>query len=313
MHLISFVGTTDGLLASEGKGPIITAVRELKPTEVTLIVTEGDNDRNDYQAFAGIVKKAIIDVSASVKVRRVTMDLADPTDHNDIYPKLRSIVTTIAETSTELVGAISSGTPSMQVCWILLAESGEAPIKLIRTVDPQLSKRTVRDVSLGVGLPRIHALEQENSDLQSIAIPHVTVHVQRGVIIIGETILNLSPRMFTYYRYFLERSLKSASANAMLVVRGVYVGSDFASKIVAFHYESFPEKEDVDIHTMKTKDLDIEASVFRSTISKLNKRITECIRDPRINRYFIVKAEGPKSARQYFLSLPPSKITISKR
>ncbi len=314
MHLISFVGTTDGQLAPEGKGPILTAVAELRPSDVTLIVTEGDNDRIDYQAYAGAVKKAISSIAPNVKVRRVTMDLDDPTDHNDIYPKLRSIIAKIAESDQSLIGAISSGTPSMQVCWILLAESGEAKIRLVRTVDPKLSKKTVRDVVLGVGLPRIQALESENLDLQSIAIPQVTMHVKKGVLTIGDEIINLSPRMFAYYRYFLERAIKSLkSAEAMFVVRGVFVGGDFAKQIIAFSEESFPEKEDEDLHNMKAKNLDFETSVFRSTISKMNKRIMDAVPDPRIHRYLIVRAEGPKSARQYFVTIPPAKISITKR
>lgn len=314
MHLISFVGTTDGQLAPERKGPILTAVSELRPAEVTLIVTEGDNDRIDYQAYAGAVKKAIASMNPDIKVRRVTMDLNDPADHNDIYPKLRAIVSKVSESGQPLVAAISSGTPSMQVCWILLAESGEATIKLIRTVDPALSKKTIRDVKLGIGLPRIQALEEENSDLQAIAIPPVTLYIRKGILMIGKEIVNLSPRMFTYYRYFLERSIKSQnSADAMLEVRGVFVGGDFSTRIVAYHEESFPEKEDEDIHMMSKKNLDFESSVFRSTISKLNKRITDTVKDPRVHRYLVVRAEGPKSARQYFVTLPPSKISIVKR
>lgn len=312
MHLLSFVGTTDGQLAPEGKGPILTAVSALKPSAVTLIVTEGDSDRHDYQTGASAVKKAIAKIKPEIIVRRVTMDLNDPTDHNDIYPKLREIVTNTAAKADMLVAAISSGTPSMQVCWILLAESGEAAIRLVRTIDPSFTKQTCRDVKLGIGLPRIVALEEENAELQEIALPQVTMNVSKGIVKIGDITVDFAPRMFTYYRYFLELAKDAKTADdAMLPVRGAFVITDFSKKIVAFHEKSFPHVlDEIKQGLKKNSEFEILSTVFRSTISKLNARVVKAVKDPRLHRYLTIVHSGPKSARQYGIKLPAAKISI---
>lgn len=314
MHLISFLGTTDGILAPDGKGPIMTAVNKLQPDSVTLIVTENATSEMDYVVMFRDVKKAISKVASDMPVHRVLMELKDPTDHNEIYPKLRDVVSGVTETHGDVTAAITSGTPAMQVCWILLAESKEAPIKLVRTSAPRHGKKTLHNVILGVGLPRVRALEEENANLVEIAVPDVSLSVAKGLLSFEDEIASLSPRMFEYYRYFLEKAKKSQSAaGSMLEVRGVYVGGNFASKIIEFHEESFPEKEDEEIYKMKKGDLDIQSTVFRSTLSKLNKRICEVVPDERINCYLTVKGVGPKSARQYYVPLTASKITISRR
>ncbi len=312
MHLISFLGTADGLLASDYKGPILTAVTNLKPDSITLIVTENATSDADYVLMFRDVKKAIGFVAPEVTVKRVIMELQDPTDHNEIYPKLRKVLAGVTAAHSNVTAAISSGTPAMQVCWILLAESQEANIKLVRTTDPRHGKKTIHPVKLAVGLPRIQTLELENSHLVEVAIPSVVLNVAKGIVTIGDHIAMLSPRMFEYYRYFLEMK-KSAGGNTdtMLKVRGAFVGGDFSKKIVEYHEESFPQKEDEEISKLKKHgNLDIESTVFRSTISKLNKRICEIMPDSRISFYLTVQAVGPKSARQYFVRIPASKISI---
>ncbi|GMV52644.1 MAG: hypothetical protein D8M52_04770 [Chlorobi bacterium] len=311
MHLVSFVGTTDGLLAHEGRGPILTAVRELNPESVTLLVTEGRNDRYDYHDFAKKVKYAILAIKPNISVSRETMELDDPTDHNDIYPKLRSLLSRIQERYSDVTAAISSGTPSMQVCWILLAEGELKTLRLVRTIEPSLSQNTVRPVRLGVGLPRIESLEQETRVLQEIALPLITLNVRKGLLLVGDSLVHLSPRMFTYYRYFLELLVTAKTQHdAMFEVRGVFVGSDFAATIVEYHHASFPESEDVEIARIEKTGRDIESSVFRSTVSKLNQRIYRDVQDTRIHKYLRVNADGPKSSRLYFINYPVSRVTI---
>lgn len=222
-HLISFVGTTDIHLAPEGKGPILTAIRELKPKSVTLIVTEAKSGaskkRTTFMEESSKVVSAIEGAFPKVHVQRWPMSLLDPTDHNEIYPKLRSIAREIVNEFPEVAVAISSGTPSMQVCWILLAESGEVALKLFRTSDPDISNHVIRPVKLEVGLPRIIGLEQQNqklalrtSSLEKAAFKQIRVSVPNGTIHIGDVELNLSRRQYTYYRYFLTQAAEGTTS-----------------------------------------------------------------------------------------------------
>lgn len=316
MHLLSFVGTADGQLASQGAGPIITAVRELKPSLVTLIVTEGPGIEQDYVAMSTAVKKAIAEVHPGVSVARRFMELNDPTDHNEIYHQLRDLTRSLTKKHPDMVAAISSGTPSMQVCWILLAESGDAPISLVRTSEPRFGRPPVQPVRLDVGLPRIQAmaaLEREHAELLSIAIPTVTVNVQRGLVLFNDQIVPLSPRMFSYYRFFLEKARQQKGSRFYLEVRGVFVSGSFTKAIVDYHNESFPEKEDIEIVRLQKGAYEIQASAFRSTVTKLNDRIREHVPDQRIHQHLMIQAVGPKSARQYFVALPPDNIAIKTR
>lgn len=313
MHLLTFVGTADGLLAPQGTGPILSAVRALTPESVTLIVTEGAGVEHDYVAVSTSVKKAIAAINPEIHVSRRFLELHDPTDHNEIYYPLRDLTQSLARKHPQITAAISSGTPSMQVCWILLAESGEAPLRLVRTVEPRFGEPLVRPVQLGVGLPRVQALEAlelAHAELQRLAIPTVTVDVPRGLVLLDEDIVHLSPRMFTYYRYFLERAKRRKRGPDYLEVRGVFVGGDFATKIVEYHNASFPEKEDLEIARLQKGDYDIQATAFRSTITKLNDRIRQHISDERLHRYFLIEVAGPKSSRQYHVALTPDQITI---
>ncbi len=316
MHLLSFVGTADGHLAPEGSGPILTAVRELAPTSVTLIVTEGNGIEHDYAAMSTLVKKAILQVNPEISVGRRFIELTDPTDHNEIYYQLRDLTQALAKRHPKMTAAISSGTPSMQVCWILLAESGEAPLSLVRTAEPRFGRPPVQPVRLDVGLPRIQAmarLEQENAALLDLAIPTVTVHVQRGLVLFNDEIIPLSPRMFSYYRYFLERARQARRSPAYLEVRGVFVSGSFTQAIVEYHTESFPEKEDLEIARLQKGLYEIQASAFRSTVTKLNDRIRKHVPDQRLHQHLIVQAIGPKSARQYYVGLNADKITVKAR
>lgn len=49
----------------------------------------------------------------------------------------------------------------MQVCWILMAESGDFPVDLIRSNESKFGGQFVTPVKLGTGLPRIIRLQEE--------------------------------------------------------------------------------------------------------------------------------------------------------
>ena len=310
MTLVSFVGVTDIRLAQEERGPILTAVRELRPDRVVMFATEGDL-QHDFARGAAAVKVAIKSVAPSTKVQTLTFEIDDPTDHNELYPKLKEALASVMTRNEEVVAAISSGTPSMQVCWILLAESGDANIRLVRTVEPELTSTVVRDVRLDTGLPRITRLEQENRDLRDIVIEPVTLFRKKGYVMIGDVQVNFSPLMFAYFRFFLELARKAKSSeNAGFRMSMFTLGETNTKLINEYQAEAFPDYENSDLVRLAKTRADIPAQDFRSTISKLNKRLSDVLGNKTLASFYHVNADGPKSARHYAIRIEPSKIHI---
>lgn len=311
LTLISFVGVTDARLAPDDKGPVLSAVQALQPGRVVLIATVTPGSQHDLVEGASKVKKAIARVAAGVQTTITTMDLTDPTDHNDIYPQLRELVQPYCGPKADTVAAISSGTPSMQVCWILLAESGDASLRLIRTVEPELSTKVVREVKLGSGLPRITALEVENQELRALVLPQVKLRVKHGTVHVGDALIKLSPTQFAYYRYFLERCKAGKKREDRWLRISQHIMSDeFTSRINAYQYESFPDAADSDPVRLKKQRPDIAVEVFRTTLSKLNKKIEDALQLPHLAKYYLISYEGPKNARHYGIDLDPTKIDL---
>ena len=310
MLLMTFVGTTDVKLIEESKGPAISAVLELNPKSVVLIATAGSGVRHDLIDGAAQFAKLVTRLSPGTKTTIVTMDIDDPTDHNEIYPKLREIVHTHGSTRTPMVAAISSGTPSMQVCWILLAESGDAKIKLYRTVERELTDKPLREVRLDSALPRIVALEEENRQLRQIAILPLSLHVDEGIVKVGNTIINLSPQQFAYYRFFAERTKALKGGNdSYYRVSSRVMDEAFTNRVNAFLDESFPHRADSDGTYGRKKPKIIPAEYFRSTLSKINKKFDDAL-DETLAHYYTINHIGPKQARSYGLMIDHEKIRI---
>lgn len=310
MVLMTFVGTTDIKLIDERKGPAIAAVLELQPTSVVLIATTGAGARHDLLDGAAQFAKLVKREAPGARTSIVTMDIDDPTDHNEIYPKLRDIVQAHAQPHVPLVAAISSGTPSMQVCWILLAESGDARITLYRTVERELTDRPLREVRLDSALPRIIALEEENKHLRQIAIQPLALRIHDGIVTVGSTIIGLSPMQFAYYRFFVER-IKAAKggSDASYRVSARVMDDAFTSKIDAYLNESFPDRSDSDGRYGGKKSRVIPTEYFRSTLSKINKKFSDSL-DESLADYYIIHVVGPKQARKYGLRIDHEKIRI---
>jgi len=308
--LFSFVGVTDVNLLEQQRGPILTAVDGLKPRNVILIATTGTGVRYDLVGGAAKLQKMIKTISPVTKVSIVTMDIDDPTDHNEIYPKLREVVSIHASKKARLLAAISSGTPSMQVCWILLAESGEVKLSLYRTTEAELTKTPVREVRLDASLPRIIALEEENAALKAIAIPTVELSVKKGLVTIGSTLIDFSPLQFAYYRFFLERLISTGHHDELRFrVSGMFTDELFARKILAFKRESFPNASDSDGTYGKRKEPMIPSEQFRSNLTKLNRKLQQALGDT-LASYYCIESDGPRQAKTYGIRLDRSKVRI---
>jgi len=141
--LLSFVGTNDaGKLIGKNDGAILTALKKQKFDEVILLWNEANVGEVEYGKVVKYLKREINKRKYASKISDQEFNLSDVTDHNQIYLQLKEFTDTLLKNkSYTYTAAISSGTPAMQVCWILLAESGDFseanPLRLIKIKDPK--------------------------------------------------------------------------------------------------------------------------------------------------------------------------------
>lgn len=314
--LLSFVGTNDqGKRIGKDDGAILTVFRRRSFDEVHLLWNPTNKKEMNFQKTAKYVRGEIVKRGLCDRVALHRFDCKNVTDHNEIYPKLLSFCRSLGASPTKLyTAAIASGTPAMQVCWILIAESGDFPLELIRSNEPRFGKPFVTPVRLGTGLPRILRLEQENIQLKKekeALIPDLLIEVNQGRVAVGNTSIDLSPIMFSYCRYFAERAKRGQGFER---ISGIYAPRHFLESIVAFHRESFPESElfrdKLEKLLREGKELDV--GTFRANVVKMNAKVKNALKNVTLHKLFTVTTEGKRHALSYGLKLPPGKIIIKK-
>lgn len=132
--LLTFTGFQDpfalGLIGEEEQpGPILSLLQEKIFHRVFLFSTP-KTDKNTKATF-----KAIQKVFPNIMVEILEIYLDDPTDYLLILKGLRSHFKAIREslTKADYFISVSSGTPQMHACWVLLAACGEIPAHILNT------------------------------------------------------------------------------------------------------------------------------------------------------------------------------------
>ncbi len=311
--LLSFVGTNDAGSLNESKndGAILTVFLERKYEEVHLLYNEGNVKDISYKLIAEHIKKELLLRKYCTNVFLHKIDLKSVTDHNEIYPSILNFCKTLPkDAGFQYTAAIASGTPAMQVCWILLAESGDYSIKLIRSNEPKFGKPYVHDVVLGAGLPRILKLQERIEELENDKnelLPDVFINISDGDIKIGNVRIDLSPIEFSYYRYFLE---KAKIGNSQERFSGLSVSNDFLNSVFKYHKESFPEAELFrdQLQKMIKNKIPLSISTFRGNLSKTNKKITNSLKNPSLSEHYKINQFGKRHSTSYGVSVKPGKI-----
>lgn len=312
--LLSFIGTNDaGKMIGSDDGAILTILKKTKYDEVILLFNE--SSEINFKEIGEYLKKEIIKRKYSNKVNLVKLEIKDVIDHNEIYEKLKAFCDNLPKNQfIEYTASISSGTPAMQVCWILLGESGDFskqyPLKLIYVRNPKYGGE-VREVKLNTQLPRIIKVEEEANSIKNSLLPELVLNIKKGRLLIGKDEIPLSPIEFSYYRYFVENKLKGIDE---IKFSGLFVPIEFVKEIFKFHEESFP---DLELNRMELKKMIINnqpfsTTTFRGNISKLNKKIKSILTDENIARYYQIKSSGKRGAMFYGIDLDKSKIKIEK-
>ena len=313
--LLSFVGTNDaGKLNGKPDGAILTVFRKLRFDEVHLLWNPSSNKEMKFEEIAEYVRSEIEERGHAKRVSLHRFDCRDVTDHNEIYPKLLAVCNSLKPSpSRKFTAAIASGTPAMQSCWILLAESGDFQLELIRSNEPKFGRPLVRVVKLGTGLPRIIRLQEENELLKrenEALIPELELHRSDGSIWIGGIRVPFGPIESVYYRYFAERVCGGESLERF---SGHSVPNRFLRQILDYHLESFPEAESsrFDLDRMVRRNDTLAMETFRGNVSKANKKIRQAVPNVSWVKIFIIAAEGSRNARSYGIQAPSDKISIT--
>lgn len=303
--LISFVGTNDRGSSRNGKksdGAILTALKERKFDYLHILWNPTKINNMNFYDIAVYVRDEAVKRKYFLK-DRITLhpfECENVTDHNEIYPKLLSFCKSLPK-GIEYTAAIASGTPAMQVCWILMAESGDFKIKLIRSNEPRFDEPLITEVKLGTGLPKIQKLEKENrlmiKEVKKNLSPVVIDTKQMKVEIDNQT-LPFSNIEFCYYYYFLKRADYKKQS---LKVTNNNPGDEFVKSINKFYSEFFPE---LDRNNPNSTN-------FQSNVSKINKKIKDLLGDTISTKYYMIQSDGLRGRKSYSIDLEPHLIKIN--
>ncbi len=312
---LSFVGSNDaGNLIKQNDGAILTALANQKFDEVILLWNQPKSKEVDFLAIAQYLKKEISKRKLAKKVSLHEIALSDPTDHNEIYIALKNFTDKLPKgEALKYTAAISSGTPAMQVCWILLAESGDFsetnPLNLIKVRDPKFGKSENIPVKIDTALPKIVRLKEEVENLKDEFLPIVRMDIDKGEVFIGEPQIPFSPIEFCYYRYFLELVIEEKSPEK---ISSLETSLQFAEKIYQYHEESFPVMDLArdELRKMLKSKAGIPIATFRGNVSKLNGKIKSVLGDSNLSSYFEVSSSGIRGAKFYGIQIPSKKIKI---
>ena len=313
--LLSFVGTNDaGKLIGKNDGAILSTLTLRNFDKVYLLWNDATVNGIKYSETVRFLKKEIRKRKLCASIEDIEFSIKSVIDHNEIYQILKSLTDELPKNDhIEYTAAISSGTPAMQVCWILLAESGEfserQPLKLVQTIPPLNGKPKLLHVKLGTALPVIQKLKRQVKELENSLIPICTIQSANGKITINEKEIVLSPMQFSYYLYFVRRLLNDEGPER---IGGYWLRKSFWQSILQIHKTAYPEsdsqREKLE-QALKDKG-DLMITTCRGNLSKLNKELEKQIDNSKLYELFSVSAEGKRGAKFYFIKAPADKFVI---
>ncbi|MGV8118317.1 MAG: sigma 54-interacting transcriptional regulator [Candidatus Xenobiia bacterium LiM19] len=140
--LLTFTGFRDpydsGLIEGEEvMGPILTLLKAREFGRIYLFSTP-NTKRNTVETVETLNAHY-----SSLELNIIELELSDPTDYLEILRSLRSHLVSILEKTGDdpVYISVSSGTPQMHACWLLLAAGGEIPAHIINVRPPRFVTR----------------------------------------------------------------------------------------------------------------------------------------------------------------------------
>lgn len=156
--LLSFTGFHDPFASDAPDaptGPVLTILSEERFDRVYLFSTPR------MQAISTATADQIRERSLCQNTEILSVEAPDPTNYGVILTALRRHFKAILKDHprAEFSIGLSSGTPQIHACWLMLVASGEIPARLLQTVPPQFveqGRSLVRDVDIcGEVFPRM--------------------------------------------------------------------------------------------------------------------------------------------------------------
>jgi len=146
---------TLGLTGEEQAGPILTLVAEMSFNRIILFSTTGTIKNT------AATQKSLATRHPNIKVEIRNLEINDPINYLHIIDALRTFYLDIdrQNPNAEYVISVTSGTPQMHACWLLLAACGEIPAQIIN-VRP---RRFITDT-----LPLINTLDLAAAELPQV-------------------------------------------------------------------------------------------------------------------------------------------------
>jgi hypothetical protein len=313
--LLSFVGSSDaGKLKGNNDGAILSALTNQKFDEVILLWNKSGSKEHDYNAISTYLKNEIKKRKLAKKIDVVELPIKDVTDHNQIYPLLKNYTDTLNKSEKLIYAAtISSGTPAMQVCWILLSESGDFSetnkLNLIKVKDPKFGNSENIPVNIDTTLPKIVRLKEELNNLKKDLIPQAIITISKPGLKVGEVEIILSPIELSYYKYFAERVLNGKGDEKF---SGYNTTGAFLDRIILIHQELYPSLDSnrMELEKIRKRNGVLALNTFRGNISKLNKKIKAALNNETITNNFQITIEGQRGAKFYGIKATKEKIEI---
>jgi len=185
--LLTFTGFQDpytmGLVDKEEQpGPILSLVSEKSFDKIILFSTL----RTDKNTFA--TKEALQASHKNLDIEVRDLVLQDPTDYFAILKELRLNVRNICDDTPQanFFISVTSGTPQMHACWILLAASGEIPAHIINVRPPQFVSKDfplITEVDLtSTDFPAVRSKVTEIEILENNILDIETAITQLGIV-----------------------------------------------------------------------------------------------------------------------------------
>ncbi|MEW5920391.1 MAG: RNA repair transcriptional activator RtcR family protein [Bacillota bacterium] len=152
--LLSMVGNRDPYAActqtgSLSEGSILTLCRHIQPDIVFLFPSAAQlaEKTSNTQVNAEKTREALLVLWPDIKVLLYPLGLPDPTDYRQVLHLMEQMVGSVRQQAQKELGLkveyhinISSGTPQMQACWLLLVNGGRLKAKVWQVIAPQWQK-----------------------------------------------------------------------------------------------------------------------------------------------------------------------------
>jgi len=134
--LLSFVGKRDPCNKDGSAGPILWLLQNRRDiTAVILLHTSTESERDSAKKTQSIL------LGQGLTPFVLDTGLTDPTDYTAILDSLRRLYPEIVQRfpDHEFYVAVSSGSPQMQSCWLLMTATGELPATLLQVRAPEFA------------------------------------------------------------------------------------------------------------------------------------------------------------------------------